>query len=83
MRTRGNDRDRTRDVVDRIGNSNPRVRCHPSHYERGFGFAVRAGLDEFTGDAVAILMTQRLWTSPSPPGVYLDFWTSAYQAIDD
>lgn len=49
-------RDRTRDVVDRIGNSNPRVRCHPSHYERGFGFAVRAGLDEFTGDAVAILM---------------------------
>jgi CubicO group peptidase (beta-lactamase class C family) len=34
-------------------------------------------------DMVAILMTQRLWTSPSPPGVYLDFWTSAYQAIDD
>jgi CubicO group peptidase (beta-lactamase class C family) len=34
-------------------------------------------------DLVAILMTQRLWTSPSPPGVYLDFWTSAYQAIDD
>jgi CubicO group peptidase (beta-lactamase class C family) len=32
---------------------------------------------------VAILMTQRLWTSPSPPDVYLDFWTSAYQAIDD
>jgi len=49
-------RDRTREVVDRIGNSNPRVRCHPSHYKRGFGFAVRAGLDEFTGDAVAILM---------------------------
>jgi CubicO group peptidase (beta-lactamase class C family) len=32
---------------------------------------------------VAILMTQRVWDSPSPPGVYLDFWTSAYQAIDD
>jgi hypothetical protein len=32
---------------------------------------------------VAILMTQRLWTSPRPPRVYLDFWTSAYQAIDD
>jgi len=26
---------------------------------------------------------QAAWTSPSPPGVYLDFWTSAYQAIDD
>jgi hypothetical protein len=32
---------------------------------------------------VGILMTQRPWTSPSPPEVYLDFWTSAYQAIDD
>jgi CubicO group peptidase (beta-lactamase class C family) len=32
---------------------------------------------------VAILMTQRLWDSPSAPAVYLDFWTSAYQAIDD
>ena len=32
---------------------------------------------------VTILMTQRAWTSPSPPNVCLDFWTSAYQAIDD
>jgi CubicO group peptidase (beta-lactamase class C family) len=34
-------------------------------------------------DMVAILMTQRVWDSPNPPVVYLDFWTSAYQAIDD
>ena len=34
-------------------------------------------------EMVAILMTQRLWDSPSPPGVYRDFWTLAYQAIDD
>ncbi len=34
-------------------------------------------------DMVGILMTQRAWTSPSPPGVCRDFWTSAYQAIDD
>jgi CubicO group peptidase (beta-lactamase class C family) len=34
-------------------------------------------------EMVAILMTQRLWDSPRAPGVYLDFWTSAYQAIDD
>lgn len=32
-------------------------------------------------DMVAILMTQRL-DSPQPSRVYLDFWTSAYQAID-
>jgi CubicO group peptidase (beta-lactamase class C family) len=30
-----------------------------------------------------ILMTQRSWTSPVPPNVCVDFWTSAYQAIDD
>ncbi len=34
-------------------------------------------------DMVTILMTQRAWTSPSPPSVCLDFWTSVYQAIDD
>jgi CubicO group peptidase (beta-lactamase class C family) len=34
-------------------------------------------------DMVTILMTQCAWTSPSPPNVCLDFWTSAYQAIDD
>ena len=34
-------------------------------------------------DMVGILMTQRAWTSPTPPGVCRDFWTLAYQAIDD
>jgi CubicO group peptidase (beta-lactamase class C family) len=34
-------------------------------------------------DMITILMTQRAWTSPSPPDICLDFWTSAYQAIDD
>jgi CubicO group peptidase (beta-lactamase class C family) len=32
---------------------------------------------------VTVLLTQRAWTSPAPPNVCLDFWTSAYQAIDD
>ena len=35
------------------------------------------------GRMTAILMTQRVWDSPNAPAVYLDFWTSAYQAIDD
>jgi CubicO group peptidase (beta-lactamase class C family) len=34
-------------------------------------------------DLVGILMTQGAWTSPRPPPVCLDFWASAYQAIDD
>jgi CubicO group peptidase (beta-lactamase class C family) len=32
---------------------------------------------------VGILLTQRAWTSPIPPNICLDFWTLAYQAIDD
>jgi len=28
-------------------------------------------------------MTQRVWDSPGEPAVYRDFWTSAYQVIDD
>jgi CubicO group peptidase (beta-lactamase class C family) len=34
-------------------------------------------------DMVTILLTQAAFTSPSPPPVVVDFWTSAYQAIDD
>ncbi len=35
--------------------------------------------EQFTG----ILLTQRMMDSPEPPRVFVDFWTSAYQAIDD
>jgi len=34
-------------------------------------------------DVVAILLTQRMFESAEPPSVCRDFWTSAYQAIDD
>ena len=34
-------------------------------------------------ELIGILMTQRLWDGPGPPSVLLNFWTSAYQAIDD
>ena len=48
--------DSTNAVVKAIGERNPRIRVHRSHYERGFGMAIRAGLDVFQGDAVAIFM---------------------------
>jgi dolichol-phosphate mannosyltransferase len=48
--------DRTAAVVEEIAARNPRVRCAPSHYEKGFGMAIRAGLDLFEGDAVVIAM---------------------------
>jgi CubicO group peptidase (beta-lactamase class C family) len=34
-------------------------------------------------DLVGVLLTSRSQTSATPPAVTVDFWTSAYQAIDD
>ena len=48
--------DGTASVVERIAAQSPQVRCLPSPYTGGFGFAVRAGLEAFEGDAVAIMM---------------------------
>jgi len=39
-----------------LADDNPYIRCIRSHYSNGFGLAVRAGLDVFEGDAVAIMM---------------------------
>jgi CubicO group peptidase (beta-lactamase class C family) len=44
----------------------------------GTGWRVDPQEEMFT-----ILLTQRNWTSPTPPPLFRDFWTSAYQAIDD
>lgn len=48
--------DGTSAVVAELAADNNRVHCYRSHYSRGFGLAVRAGLDRFEGDAVAIMM---------------------------
>jgi CubicO group peptidase (beta-lactamase class C family) len=49
-------------------------------WDGGLGTSWRSDPRE---DLVGILMTQRAWTSPTPPNVCRDFWISAYQAIDD
>jgi dolichol-phosphate mannosyltransferase len=48
--------DGTREVVADIAQRDPRVRCQRSHRAPGFGNAIRAGLDLYTGDGVAIMM---------------------------
>src|SRR4051794_37387854 len=48
--------DGTAAAVESVGRKNPLVRCVRSHYSNGFGFAVRSGLETFTGDAVAVMM---------------------------
>ncbi|HEU0220856.1 MAG TPA: serine hydrolase domain-containing protein [Paracoccaceae bacterium] len=51
-----------------------------------FGWDGGYGTSAYTDPAeqmIGVLMTQRLMDSPQPPRVFLDFWNSAYQAIDD
>jgi dolichol-phosphate mannosyltransferase len=55
--------DGTAAVVHEVSTRHPSVRCVRSHLPPGFGHAVRAGLDHYTGDAVAIFMAD---SSDSP-----------------
>jgi dolichol-phosphate mannosyltransferase len=48
--------DDTAAIIKEVAAEDPGVRYVRSHYRNGFGFAVRAGLETFTGDAVAIMM---------------------------
>ena len=48
--------DSTAEIVKAIAAEDPNVRYHRSHNPPGFGMAIRAGLDTYTGDAVAIVM---------------------------
>ena len=49
-------------------------------WDGGLGTSWRADPSE---NLTGILLTQRMWTSPSVPDVVLDFWASLYQSIDD
>jgi CubicO group peptidase (beta-lactamase class C family) len=52
----------------------------------GFGWAGGLGTSWCSDpreNMIGILLTQRAFTSPVPPAVCRDFWTLAYQAIDD
>jgi CubicO group peptidase (beta-lactamase class C family) len=49
-------------------------------WDGGYG---TTGYSDPKEDMVGILLTQRLWDSPKLPDMHVDFWTLAYQAIDD
>jgi CubicO group peptidase (beta-lactamase class C family) len=54
----------------------------PGRYGWEGGYGTSAHVDPVEG-LIGILMTQRRMDSPLPPPVNRDFWTTAYQAIDD
>ena len=70
--------DGTAAVVERIAAAHPQVRCLASPYENGFGFAVRAGLEAFEGDAVAIVMADGS-DSPEDIVIYLRLLEEGYE----
>jgi dolichol-phosphate mannosyltransferase len=51
-----NSRDRTEVLLQQISTKNYKVRYVNNYYPNGFGFAVRCGLENYKGDAVAIVM---------------------------
>jgi dolichol-phosphate mannosyltransferase len=60
--------DGTGEAVRAIAKRNPHVRYLRSPLPRGFGYAVRAGLEAYTGDAVAVMMAD---LSDSPKDLVL------------
>jgi dolichol-phosphate mannosyltransferase len=48
--------DGTCEAVAQVATDDPRVRCIRNAGAHGFGYAVRTGLEQFTGDAVVIVM---------------------------
>ncbi|MEM9502843.1 MAG: glycosyltransferase, partial [Cyanobacteria bacterium P01_E01_bin.43] len=51
-----NSRDRTESLLQELSDRYQSVRYLNNYYPNGFGFAVRCGLENFEGDAVAIVM---------------------------
>src|SRR6185369_12318965 len=54
----------------------------PGRFGWDGGYGTSAHLDP-AEDMIGVLMTQRMMEAPTPPRVFRDFWTSAYQAFDD
>ncbi|MFN6462629.1 MAG: glycosyltransferase [Nostoc sp. DedVER02] len=51
-----NSKDKTEQLLQQINSENSKLRYVNNYYPNGFGFAVRCGLENFTGDAVAVVM---------------------------
>ncbi|MEH2069896.1 MAG: glycosyltransferase [Nostoc sp.] len=51
-----NSKDNTEKLLQQLNTENKKLRYVNNYYPNGFGFAVRCGLESFTGDAVAVVM---------------------------
>ena len=70
--------DNTPKLLQDMALQNPKVRYLRNDGENGFGRAVKIGLAEFTGDAVAIMMADR---SDSPRDL-VNYWTKLQEGYE-
>jgi dolichol-phosphate mannosyltransferase len=73
-----NSRDRTQEVLEQLVAQNPKVRYINNYYPNGFGFAVRCGLENFSGDAVAVVMAD---SSDSPENI-VDYYNKLQEGYE-
>ena len=73
-----NSRDRTEALLTQLGAQNSKVRYINNYYPNGFGFAVRCGLENFQGDAVAIVMAD---SSDAPENI-VDYYYKLQEGYD-
>ena len=59
------------------------ISVNPEGIITSFNVAAERLLGFTAEDMIGILMTQRMMESPTPPKVFRDFWTGAYQAFND
>jgi len=74
-----NSKDNTEAVLQKINQDNPRIRYINNYYPNGFGFAVRCGLENFSGDAVAVVMADN---SDSPDNM-VDYYYKLQEKFND
>ncbi len=74
-----NSSDRTEQILKSLGQSMPELRYINNQPPNGFGFAVRCGLENFSGDAVAIYMAD---ASDRPEDLVSYFRVMEEQGVD-
>lgn len=73
-----NSHDRTEEILQKLNSENNRVRYINNYYPNGFGFAVRCGLENFQGDAVAVMMAD----NSDDPQNLIDYYYNLQQGYD-
>ncbi|BAQ64557.1 glycosyltransferase [Geminocystis sp. NIES-3709] len=73
-----NSKDNTENLLQGLHEQNSRVCYINNYYPNGFGFAVRCGLENFKGDAVAIVMADN---SDSPENI-VDYYYKIQEGYD-